>query len=171
MIKYKRDALRKRSGERECCALGGLLVEPALVWFLILIFLVVLESATTQLVAIWFALGALGALLVSLVTDSAPVQVTVFVIVSIVSLLLTRPYLRRYQSGKARLNLDRVIGAEALVVEDIDNAAESGAVSINGQIWTARSEDGTSIEKGVRAVVTRVEGVKVFVRIIKEESQ
>lgn len=149
----------------------GLLIAPALVWFLILIFLVVLEAATTQLVAIWFALGALGALLISLATDSVPVQVTVFIIVSIVSLLLTRPYLRRYQSSKARLNLDRIIGASALVVEDIDNVAESGAVSINGQIWTARSEDGGRIEKGTRTVVARMEGVKVFVKTIKEEAQ
>lgn len=144
--------------------MGGLLIEPALIWLIALIFLVVLEAATMRLIAVWFALGALCGLLTSLFSDSAPVQLTVFAIMSALSLLIARPHKKRRREGRVP---DRVVGCQALVLERIDNAAEAGSVSILGRVFNARSEEGVTIDAGVKAIVTRMEGVKVFVREIK----
>ena len=60
-------------------------------------------------------------------------------------------------------NADRLIGETAVVTAAIDNLAAKGEVTVKGQIWTARSEDGEAIGSGERVTVKKIEGVKLIV--------
>lgn len=140
--------------------------EMTLIWIwagLLLLFLV-LEAVTVQLVSIWFALGALGALIATLCGAGAAVQVAVFAAVSLGALILTRPLVRKFTSRKAQsTNADRNIGATAIVLEAIDNVQGAGQVQVNGMVWTARSVSGQLIPKDALVTVERIEGVKLIV--------
>ena len=80
-------------------------------------------------------------------------------------LALLRPLLKKYLRVKpSRTNADRLLGQEALVTEDIDNLRETGAIRINGVLWTAKSVDDTQISAGSRVLIDRIEGAKVYVK-------
>ncbi len=121
-------------------------------------------SATTA-DSLWFSVGALAAMLVALFTDSLPGQVLVFVIVSLISVLLLRPLVKKHINPHTTpTNADRLIGCDATVLQTVDNAQASGQVRLQGQVWTARSEDGSVLVPDTPVTVVRLEGVKVIVR-------
>ena len=140
---------------------------PVIVWLVLLVLLVLGEIATVSLTSIWFAVGALGGLIVAFFHGSTFLQITVFLILSGLSLLLVRPMFKNFmKTGISPTNADRVIGKTAVVTETIDNMAAQGQVSIAGQIWTARSEHNLVIPADSRVKVLRIEGVKVFVETV-----
>lgn len=136
------------------------------IWLAALILFAILEGVTAGiLVSIWFALGSLAALIVSCFTPNFWVQLAVFLVVSCAAFALVRPLARRYINPRTqRTNADRLVGAEAIVTQTVDNLASTGQASIAGQVWTARGEDNTPIEAGTRVKVLRIEGVKLIVR-------
>ena len=116
------------------------------------------------LVSVWFAAGALAALLSTFFTANIWWQITIFLAVSLLSMAVIRPLARKYVLPQVvPTNADRVIGRDAVVTEAIDNLTGSGAVVVSGVAWTARSEDGHPIPEGTAVVVKRIEGVKLFV--------
>ena len=99
-------------------------------------------------------------------------QFAVFLIVSILALIATRPLARKMlDKAIVPTNADRVLHHEAKVTETVDNENATGAVYIDGKTWTARSEDGNIIPKGKMARIVRMEGVKLYVRESKEPSE
>ena len=92
-------------------------------------------------------------------------QIFWFVIVSVATLVLTRPLVKRYvDSRSVATNADRSIGRAAVVTERIDNLAATGAVKLDGVVWTARStDDAVAIETGERVTVRAIECVKLIV--------
>ena len=138
---------------------------PVWLWLIVLVIFGVVEAATAGLVCIWFAVGALAALLSALLGAGVLVQVVVFAVVSAVALAVTRPLVRRMTAGKAvATNADRVLGAAAKVTETIDNENSRGAVYVDGKTWTARSADGAVIPAGEQVEVASMEGVKLIVK-------
>lgn len=135
-----------------------------IVWGGLLLFFAVLEGLTAGLVSIWFCVGALGALIVSMVGGNVIVQAAVFVILSLVCMALIRPLAKnRLIPHTQATNADRIVGAEAVVKETIDNLAATGQVQVDGKVWTARSEGEESIPVGETVRVLRIEGVKAIV--------
>ena len=133
-------------------------------WAVAVVAFVILELATVGLASIWFALGALCALIASLLGAPVWLQVVWFAIVSIATLLLTRPLAKKYINSKTMAtNADRVIGGRAVVKERIDDLAGSGAVLADGKMWSARSTDGSTIEPGTIVTVREIRGVKLIV--------
>lgn len=142
---------------------------PVWLWLIALVVFAVVEAATAGLVCIWFAVGALAALLAGLFGAGIVAQVVVFAVVSAAALAATRPLVRRMTAGKAvATNADRVLGASAKVTETIDNENSRGAVYVDGKTWTARSADGSVIHAGERVEVTAMEGVKLFVKLCEK---
>ena len=138
---------------------------PSAVWLMVLVVLVAGEAITVGLTFIWFAVGALGGLIVAALGGPVWLQVVVFLILSAVTLVLVRPLAARLLTpGISPTNADRVLSQIALVTQDIDNIAETGQVKIYGQTWTARSEAGENIPAQTRVRILRIEGVKVFVK-------
>jgi membrane protein implicated in regulation of membrane protease activity len=143
------------------------------VWFCAMVALLIVEALVPGLVSIWFALGALAALISSMLGAPIWLQIVWFFLVSIVSLVLTRPLAKRYVNARAvRTNADMAIGQDCVVTEPIDNVRGTGAVSVGGKIWTARmvSPDGHA-EKGAVLRAVRIEGVKLIVEEICENKE
>ena len=133
-------------------------------WLAALVLFLIVEGLTVGLVSLWFAVGALAALLLSLAVESVWVQTAAFLAVSALCLAGVRPLLRRWMAPGARAatNADRLIGQEAVVTETIDDLAGKGAVQVEGQTWTARS-GGAPIPRGAVVKILRIEGVKLYV--------
>lgn len=145
-------------------ATNGMTLKVA--WLALLILFSVGEAITVGLTSVWFAVGALGALMCALAGGGVWLQVGVFLALSGLALALVRPLAKKFLTpGYSATNADRVIGQEAVVVQTIDNLHGQGQVNIAGQTWTARSQDDTVIPEGVLVRVLRIEGVKVFVTI------
>ena len=122
------------------------------------------EAATVGLVSIWFAAGAAVAMIVSALNGPIWLQVLVFLAVSIVLLALLRPFVNRVSNpNKQATNADRNIGQQALVIEEINNLEDTGAVKLDGVVWSARSEQGEIIPVGRLIEVKRIAGVKLYV--------
>ncbi len=135
-----------------------------IIWLALLIVFAITEGVTVALVSIWFMGGALAALIAALCGAELWVQVVLFFTVSILLLLCLRPLSKRLiKQKKVATNADSNIGKEAVVTERIVNLQGSGAVRISGVEWSARSADGSEIEKGAVVRVLRIEGVKVCV--------
>ena len=137
---------------------------PSVVWLALLVAFAVAEAVTVGLVSVWFAAGALVALLSTFFTANIWFQIFLFLLVSAVAMAVLRPLARKYVLPTVvPTNADRVIGRQAVVTEAIDNLNGKGAVVVFGVAWTARSEDGSPIPEGTTVTVKRIEGVKLFV--------
>ncbi len=135
-----------------------------LVWFVLMVICLIIESETVSLVSIWFAGGALAALILSLFSLSPVVQIVVFLLVGGALLAALRPFAKRHFSHKlTATNVDAIPGKTATVLMEIDNLAETGQIKLGGLEWTARSTSGRPIPAGTIVVVDRIEGVKAFV--------
>ena len=133
-------------------------------WLIAVVALGILEAATTQLVTIWFALGALAALIAAAFHAPIWLQLVLFAVVSVLALVLTRPIVRKHLNNKKiPTNADRTIGKIGIVQQTICNTKAEGTVCVDGAVWTARSEDGAEIESGTEVVAERIEGVKLIV--------
>jgi len=133
-------------------------------WLALLILFGAGEAITVGLTSVWFAIGALGGLICALLGGGIWLQISMFLLLSGLSLALVRPLAKRFLTpGYSATNADRVIGREAVVSVEINNLLGQGQVKIAGQSWTARSQNEEIIPVGEIVNVLRIEGVKVFV--------
>lgn len=134
---------------------------PWVLWLALVIVLGIIEAATVNLVTIWFVAGGIAAMVVSMFTDNFFICFAVFVILSVILLVCTRPILKKYVKAKpAQTNLDRVIGMTGYVTEDITNE-EPGEVKADGKRWTAVSDE--ALPEGTKVTVLKIDGVKLIV--------
>ncbi len=133
-------------------------------WLIIAAILIIVEIISIGLTSVWFAFGAFAAAVVSCFTDSLVIELAVFIAVSIVLWVFTRPIAMKYiKPGKEKTNVETLPGSVAIVTEKIDNLGGTGAAKINGLEWTARSSDNSIIEAGETVVINEVSGVKLLV--------
>ena len=139
-------------------------LSPSVIWIALIILFSIIEALTMGLTTIWFAGAALLALLAALVGLSIPVQIGVFLLASVLLIYFTKPLAKDYlHIGSEKTNVEAVIGQSGPVTKGIERYA-TGQVKINGQIWSALSEDGEPIEAGAKVQVLAVEGVKLIVK-------
>lgn len=135
-------------------------------WLIIMAVLILFEIATLGLTTIWFAFGALAAFIASLFGANIIVQIAVFFLVSLITLIFTRPVaLRFFNNDRIKTNAESLIGEKARVIERIDNINASGRVMLNGQEWMARSDGNDIIETGCTVTVNNISGVKLIVSL------
>ena len=145
--------------------MGGFELNMTFAWLIAMVALLVIEAIVPGLVSIWFAAGALLALMLSLIGVDLWLQFTCFLVVSLVLLALTRPLAKKYVNAHTTpTNADRLLGADCVVTEEIDNLRGTGAVSVDGKVWSARMEtpDGKA-PKGAVVKALRIEGVRLIV--------
>lgn len=137
-----------------------------MVWLALFILLLIIEIATMGLTTIWFAGGALAAFIAGLLGCSLAVQIILFLVVSILLFVFTRPVAVKYfNKDRQKTNADRLVGQEALVTEAIDTLQAQGTVVVNGQEWSAKTnETDGKIAKGSVVVIDEIQGVKLVVR-------
>lgn len=140
----------------------------AIIWTAVMIVFLFFEASTVTMVSLWFAAGALAAMLGALLGAQIWLQLVLFVAVSAVMLLLLRPVAKKYFTPKlTRTNVDAVVGTEGIVTVEINNLLAQGQVKLSGLEWSARSTSGENIPAGTRIKVDRIEGVKVFVTAVE----
>ena len=141
------------------------------IWLIVLVAMLVIEMATLSLTTIWFAGGALVAIIASMFGAKISLQVFIFLAVSLLILFLLRPSAVKYFNGKrTKTNVSSLIGLEAKVLETVNNDNMTGKAVVNGQEWTARAvKDDMIIEKGEKASIVDIKGVKLILNNIKEE--
>ena len=133
-------------------------------WIVALVIFLVVEAVSVGLVSIWFAVGALAALICAALHGPVWLQAIWFVVVSGLTLVLTRPLVKKYVTAKSvATNADRNIGRSAVVTERIDNLAGTGTVKLDGVLWTARSVNDGLIGEGTTVIVREIQGVKLLV--------
>lgn len=144
-------------------------MEP-IYWLMLFVVLLGIEILTMGLTTIWFAGGALAAFLISLIGCPVWLQAVVFIAVSLILLLVTRPFAIRYLNQRTeKTNVDSLIGKHAVVEEEIDNLEAKGSAQVQGVTWTARSEDDAiQIPAGALVRIVRIDGVKLIVRKAKD---
>ncbi len=141
------------------------MVNVVIAWTVLLIVLVVVELATMGLTTIWFAAGALVSLLAAACGAPLFIQIALFLIVSVLMLVFTRPVAMKYfNKDRAKTNAESLIGQTGIVTEEIDNVKGSGQVTLNGMQWMARVAVSDSIiPEGSVVEVKEIRGVKLIV--------
>ena len=130
-------------------------------WFIAFVILLVIELVTINLVTIWFAIGAVAAIITTIFTDSIIIQSIVFVVVSVIALLITKPLIKQIKKFDVTpTNSDRVIGKIGEVTQKIGRN-KYGEVKVYGNTWTASSKQ--VIKVGERVKVLAIDGVKLVV--------
>ena len=147
-------------------------MEAWIFWLVVMALFIIIEVSTTNLVSIWFAVGALCGLIASVAGAQVKWQVLAACVVSAVTLVLViifKPFDKYKHKKSIPTNSDRVIGQKALVLTDITSIDSLGTVKVMGQVWSAVCEDGRDIPAGENVVVKSISGVKLVVEKVKEK--
>jgi membrane protein implicated in regulation of membrane protease activity len=146
-----------------CILITG--ISYTILWLILFLVLACIEAATLGLVTIWFAIGALCGFFGALAGISLIWQVILFIISSTVLLIFTRPVAAKYLNTRIKpTNADRLVGEKGVVIEAIDTVNGKGQVRVLGQVWSARSADGSDIGIDMKVEVQGISGVKLIVR-------
>ena len=133
-------------------------------WIILFFVICMIEIATQQLVAIWFATASLICVFLSYLGVDFSIQLIVFIIVSIATLVILRPYaMKRLNTNVVATNVDEIIGKMGIVMNDFDPLTKEGRVIIEGMDWAAKTKDLLNLKKGNEVIVKQIEGVKVIV--------
>jgi membrane protein implicated in regulation of membrane protease activity len=141
----------------------------ALFWLVLAVILIIFELETFNLVSIWFALGSVSAMIVSLfLPDWIWLQIIVFLFVSIVIIVTIRDLaIKKFKVGAIKTNVSSLIGRNVQVTTQIE-PYKFGEVKVDGNYWTAKSEDGDIIPEGTIVEIVEISGVKLIVKPIKK---
>lgn len=125
------------------------------------------EMFTAGFLIFWLGIAALISMVVSFFVSNLIVQMTVFIIASVVLIFATKPFVKKFVHVKeTKTNAFSIIGKKALVIKNIDSVNENGQIKVNGETWTAIGENDDKIEKGTEVEVISINGVKAVVKPI-----
>jgi membrane protein implicated in regulation of membrane protease activity len=131
----------------------------------LLILFIIVELISVGLTSIWFAAGALVALIFAALGAAPAVQIVLFLVVSVILLAATRPWARKYINSRTQsTNAESLIGENIRIVQRVSNTDQTGMAVVHGQEWTVRTQDDNeTIEEGQMATVLAISGVKLIV--------
>ena len=135
------------------------------IWLFIAISLAILEMTTTNLVSIWFIISSLVAMVTSLFIESITIQITIFVLLGLLLLLLTKNAMKKLIPEKEKTNLDRIIGMKGIVTEKITKKTP-GEVKVDGKLWTAIADETIPEESTVK--ILEINSTKLKVKRMEE---
>ena len=139
-----------------------------IIWLFLMVLFIMMEASTIAVISLWFAVGALAAMIASLLGGALWLQLLLFFAVSCGLLCVLRPVLKRFFTPKlTKTNADAIVGTTGVVIGQINNVLAHGQVKLGAMQWSARSTTGAVIEEGTLVRVDRIEGVKVFVTAVE----
>lgn len=141
-------------------------MEPWIIWLIVAAFFFILEIATEGFLVFWFGIGAIAAIGTSFLTENISIQIAVFAVVSIILVLSTRKLTDKMKPKEVPTNVYTILGKKAVVSQAIDNLKGSGQIKIDGDIWSAKSEDDEPIEESASVEILNIDGVKAVVKKI-----
>lgn len=142
-------------------------------WGLVIIAATLFEGATAGLVSLWFVIGGIVSIILSMFGVDEFIQIIVFIVVSVLSMIALRPFIKKSICKKtgeeSRTNVDRLIGKVGVVTQEINDLKNTGEVMISGQRWSAKPiSDSLIIDVGAKVEIQEIEGVKLIVRLSKD---
>ena len=143
------------------------------IWLIVAGLCFIIEMATVGFFVFWFGIGALISMVVSIFfPENIILQAVIFVISSVILLLLTKPLVNKFtkKDKKIETNAYSIIGKKGIVVQDINPTFGVGQIKIAGEVWSAKTSDETTIEKGTEIKVIQIDGVKAVVEPVKVSS-
>lgn len=129
------------------------------------------EIITTGFLIFWLGVSGLLTMCISFFTDNIMIQSTVFVILSAVLILATKPFVKKFVNKKGtteKTNAFSIIGKTAIVIKDIDSINGIGQIKVDGEVWSAEGINGSDIEKGTKVEITKIDGVRAIVSPISK---
>lgn len=139
-------------------------------WLIVAGLFFVGEIFTLGFLIFWFGIGALFAMIVSFFTTNIIIQTTVFLITSTIFILATKPLVKKFVDvKKTNTNVFYIIGKKALVIKDIEPIHSSGQIKLNGEVWSAETENDEIIKEGSEVEVLKINGVKAIVKLVDSE--
>ena len=146
------------------------MLQQALFWLGVIVIALILEALTTDLVSVWFAPGALVAMVLAVFGVHFVIQVVICLVISIALMILAKTVFKNFlhkRKDVVNTSVSALEGRTALVEEEINNQADAGVVKINGQLWRARMEDDTQIApKGAHVQILHVNGTQLICKLI-----
>ncbi|WP_298840581.1 NfeD family protein [Clostridium sp.] len=135
---------------------------PMIFWIVLAIVALAIDITTSSFMFVWFAVGALGAIISIGLDASIIVQVIIFVAVSGVVMSIGYPIVKKTIKKTVTKTLtmeEGYIGKEFTITKDID---EKGNIKFQGIYWTVKN-DGEPLKKGDLVRVTGIEGNKLVI--------
>ncbi|MBQ3501748.1 MAG: NfeD family protein [Oscillospiraceae bacterium] len=137
-----------------------------LVWLIIAVVLGVIEAVTVTLVSVWFAIGAIAAIIPAYFGVPLWGQILVFLAASAIAFAFTKRFFKDIVKVKKQpTNSDSLIGTDGIVTSEINNLEGTGKVYISGLTWSAKASDGDIIPEGAVVTVEKIEGASLFVHL------
>lgn len=135
------------------------------IWLILAGIFFIAEMATVGFLIFWFGVGALIAMLSSFFIESIIIQTTIFIISSTILLFATKPLVKKFMDVKpTKTNAFSIIGKKALVIKEINPIQSTGQIKLNGEVWSAESENNEIISEGSEVEILEIKGVKAIVR-------
>ena len=136
------------------------------VWLIIAGLFFVGEIATVGFLIFWFGIGALIAMIVSFFTSNIIIQTTIFVISSTILIFATKPFVKKFidKDSNVKTNAYSIEGKVGKVTVDIEPIEGKGQIKVNGEVWSARSEENEIIPKDTEVIIEKIDGVKAIVK-------
>ena len=137
-----------------------------LYWLIVAGIFFIGEIFTIGFLIFWLGIGALLAMFFSFITDNLIIQTAIFVITSVTLIFLTKPIVKKYIDKQERIptNADSLIGKKGKTITEI--TTEPGLVKIEGEVWTAISENNDTIENNKDVEILKIDGVKLVVKCV-----
>ena len=139
------------------------------IWLVLSGIFLVIEIINVGFLMFWFSVGSIAALVVSLFTDNIVIQSAVFIVTSTILLFATKPFVNKIlpKEPKIKTNSFSLEGKTGKVTIEIKPDDGIGQIKVDGEVWSAKSDDGTYIPKDTEIIVEKIEGVKAIVKPLK----
>lgn len=137
------------------------------IWLIAAGVFLIAEIITIGFFIFWLSIGSLIAMVVSLFTSNIIIQTAVFVVSSTILIFATKPFVNKISSKKVETNYCSLKGKKAIVIQEIDSINGTGQIKVSGEIWSAKTDNDTSIPIGTEVVILKIEGVKAIVEPVK----
>lgn len=140
------------------------------IWLILAGFCFVIEMITVGFLIFWFGIGALFTMLISfLIPNNILLQLAIFVISSTLLIFLTKPFVEKFTKNDKKVvtNAYSIIGKKGIVTQAIDPTQGVGQIKVGGEVWSAKTTDGSILKKDAQIEITEIEGVKAIVKPIK----
>lgn len=142
------------------------------VWLIASGIFFIIEIFTVGFLIFWLGIGALFAMIVSFFTQNIIVQTAVFVISSSILIFATKPLVNKFtKKDIVPTNVYSIVGKKAIVIEDIDWTTGKGQIKTQGEVWSAKTNEQINIPKGTEVEIVSIEGVKAYVKPLKETTK
>lgn len=142
---------------------------PLVLWIVVIIISAVIEAASVQLLTIWFAIGAFAALIADACSAPFYIQVFIFLFVSIVLIIFTRPILKKLMNKNHKTDVNSEVGKTGTVTTEINPQKNEGRVMLGDVSWIAKSKDMSVIPADAKVKIEAVDGTTLIVSEIKNQ--